>query len=44
VNISKLQESAIEYDIVDPNSSVVKDIQGSKLKDFKEACWILLTN
>ena len=30
--------------ILDPNHSIVKDIDGAKFRDFGDSCWILLTN
>jgi hypothetical protein len=30
--------------ILDPNHSIIKDIDGAKFRDFGDSCWILLTN
>jgi hypothetical protein len=34
--------NAMQY--MDPNMSVTKDIHGLGFNEFKEACWILITN
>ena len=34
--------NAMQY--IDPNLSVTQDIEGLGFNDFKEACWVLITN